>query len=81
MTPYILFFLAALGFGFAAPGRWKWLPLLVPIALYLGALWQEGFDGTALVRFVVALVVTAAGVLLGTLIDRRESPRDRAQYA
>jgi hypothetical protein len=81
LTPYVLFFLAGLGFGFAAPGRWKWLPLLLPLALYLGALLQEGFDGSVLVRLAVALLLTAAGVLLGTLLDRRSGGGERARYA
>ena len=30
---YLLFFLAGLGFGYAAEGKWRWLPLLFPLAL------------------------------------------------
>jgi hypothetical protein len=29
---YLLFFLAGLGFGYAAEGKWRWLPLLFPAA-------------------------------------------------
>ena len=36
ITAYVLFFLAGIGFGYAAPTRWKWLPILFPIALALG---------------------------------------------
>ena len=49
---YLLFFLAGLGFGYAA----------------------EGIDGTLLLRLGVALVVTAAGVLLGMVLDPGEQP-------
>jgi hypothetical protein len=78
---YLIFFLAGLGFGFAAPGRWRWVPLVFPLALALGAAYEEGVDGTLLLRLVVALIVTAAGVLLGALLDRRASGGERARYA
>ena len=35
ITSYVLFFLAGIGFGYAAPTRWKWLPILFPIGLAL----------------------------------------------
>jgi hypothetical protein len=70
-----------LGFGFAAPGKSKWLPLLVPLLLFLGAIFQEGIDGVMVVRLVAALLVTAAGVLLGALLDRRGAGGERARYA
>jgi hypothetical protein len=71
IVSYLTFFLAGLGFGFAAPGNWRWTPLVFPLALALGAAYEEGVDGTLLVRLVVALLVTAGGVLLGALFDRR----------
>jgi hypothetical protein len=75
---YLLFFLAGLAFGFAAPGRWKWTPLVFPLALALLTAYDEGIDGTLLIRLVVALVVTIAGVLLGALLERRDR---RATFA
>lgn len=75
---FALFFIAGLGFGFAAAGVWKWLPLAFPLLLALIAALQEGVDGTWLLRLVVALVVTAAGVVVGRLLDRGE-PRRVAQ--
>ena len=45
ITAYVLFFLAGIGFGYAAPTRWKWLPVLFPIALALGAVFIHGLDG------------------------------------
>jgi hypothetical protein len=80
IASYLIFFLAGLGFGFAASGRWKWTPLVFPVALALGAAYQEGVDGTLLVRLVIALVVTAGGVLLGALLDRR-GRREQAGFA
>jgi hypothetical protein len=68
---YVLFFLAGLAFGYAAPGGWKWAPLLFPIVLALGAFARDGVDGEVVVRLVVALVLTAVGVLLGRMLETR----------
>jgi hypothetical protein len=75
VVAYVLFFLAGLGFGYAAMGGWKWVPLVFPVLLALVAAASEGVDGTMLVRLVVALVVTAAGVLLGIWLAPEEQPR------
>jgi hypothetical protein len=75
---YLLFFLAGLAFGFAAPGRWKWTPLVFPLALALLTAYDEGIDGTLVIRLLVALLVTIAGVLLGALLERRDG---RARFA
>ena len=69
---YLLFFLAGLAFGYAAPGRWTWTPLVFPLALALLTAYDEGIDGTLLVRLVVAVLVTIAGVVFGALLDRRD---------
>ena len=74
MVPYILFFIGGLGFGYAAPGNSRWLPLLFPLGLALIAVLDEGISGTLVVRLVVALIVTVAGVSLGMLLDRRSAP-------
>jgi hypothetical protein len=81
VVAYVLFFVAGLGFGYAAVGRWKWLPLLFPLALALGAALQQGVDGTWVFRLIVALVVTVGGVLLGALLDSRGQRGERARYA
>jgi hypothetical protein len=81
VAAYILFLLAGLGFGYAAPGKLKWLPLLFPLALALAAVIKEGIDGAMVVRVIVALVVTAVGVLLGALLEQRSARADRARYA
>ena len=82
ITAYVLFFLAGLGFGYAAPGRWKWLPMLFPIALALGAVFIHGLDGAIVVRLVIALIVTALGVFVGMMIDSRsEAGADHPRYA
>ena len=73
---YLLFFLAGLGFGFAAPARWKWLPLLFPLVLGLWALFKYGPDASVLIRLVLALGITVLGILVGAAIDARSVARD-----
>jgi hypothetical protein len=81
VAAYLLFFIAGLGFGYAAVGKWKFLPIVFPLALALGAALQQGVDGTWLVRLIVALVVTVGGVLLGAMLDSRGQRGERARYA
>ncbi len=75
VVPYALFFLAGFGFGYAAPGRAKWLPVLFPLALALAAALQEGIGGTLVVRLLVALLATGVGVVLGSLLDPGQERR------
>jgi hypothetical protein len=82
IAAYLLFFLAGLGFGYAAPARWKWLPVLFPIALAIGAVINHGLDGAIIVRLIIALIVTGLGILAGSLIESRTNARaDHARYA
>jgi hypothetical protein len=81
IVAYLLFFVAGLGFGYAAVGKWKWLPILFPLVLALGAAIQQGVDGTWVFRVIVALVVTVGGVLLGAMLDSRGERGERARYA
>jgi hypothetical protein len=82
ITAYVLFFLAGMGFGYAAPTRWKWLPILFPIALALGAIFIHGISGAVVIRLIIALIVTAAGIFVGMMIDARaESNADHPRYA
>jgi hypothetical protein len=78
VAPYVMFFLGGLGFGFAAPGAWKWLPLAFPIGLFVIAVLQEGAGGTVVIRLIVALLITIAGVLLGALVAHRSERRGGA---
>ena len=71
---YVLFFIAGLGFGYAAPGAYKLLPFLFPIALAIGALVRDGVQGEILLRLLVALVITGVGILLGRLLEVRLEP-------
>ena len=81
VAAYLLFFVAGLGFGYAAVGKWKFLPIVFPLALALGAALQQGVDGTWVVRLIIALVVTVGGVLLGAMLDSRGQRGERARYA
>jgi hypothetical protein len=81
IAAYVLFFLAGVGFGYAAPGKWRWVPIVFPLALAVGAAAREGVDGTMAVRLIVALLVTAGGVFLGALLDARGERGERARYA
>ena len=65
---YILFFLAGVGFGYAAPGKLVWVPLLFPIVLALIAVASTGIDVIAL---IVALLVTVVGILVGMMLRNR----------
>ena len=79
---YLLFFIAGVGFGFAAPPKWRWLPLLFPLALGLWALFKYGPDASVLIRLVLALVITVIGIFVGTLLDARSSEgSDHARFA
>jgi hypothetical protein len=79
---YVLFFLAGLGFGYAAEAKWRWLPLLFPLVLGLFALLKYGPDASVILRLIVALIVTVAGVLIGTMIDARgHESGEQARYA
>ena len=82
ITAYVLFFLAGMGFGYAAPTRWTWLPVLFPIALALIAVFLHGLDGAVVVRLIIAIIVTAAGIFVGMMIDSRaEANADHPRYA
>ena len=76
LIAYLLFFLAGLGFGYAAEGRWRFLPLLFPLALGAWALFKYGPDASVLIRLVVALALTVLGVIVGTAIDARSGARE-----
>jgi hypothetical protein len=75
VVPYLLFALAGFGFGYAAAGMWKWLPLAFPLLLALGAVLAHGVDGALILRLAIALALTAGGVIAGMLLDPGEQPR------
>jgi hypothetical protein len=78
---YLLFFLAGLGFGFAAPGRAKLIPFIFPLLLAIGAAIPNGIDATLILRLIVALVLTGLGIVLGILMDQSAQRREAARAA
>ena len=76
LIAYLLFFLAGLGFGYAAVGKWRWLPLLFPLVLGAWALFKYGPDASVLIRLVVALALTVLGVVFGAALDARSGARE-----
>ena len=81
LTAYLLFFLAGLGFGYAASGRWKWVPVAFPLLLGIGAIANDGPDVAVLARLAVAVAITAGGVVLGRLIEARTDSSEEPTYA
>jgi hypothetical protein len=73
VVPYVLFFLAGLGFGYAAPGKVKLVPLVFPLLLGLGAILRDGLSGSILLRLVIAIVLTVGGIVLGKALENREA--------
>lgn len=69
LLSYVLFFVAGLGFGYAAPPRFKPVALAFPLLLALLAALQGSFDGGSVVPLIAALAVTAVGIALGWLLD------------
>jgi hypothetical protein len=70
---YVLFFLAGLGFGYAVAGGKAWIPLAFPILLAIGAMLRDGLSAEILVKLLVALAITAAGVVLGSMLEDRQA--------
>ena len=75
VVSYVLFFVAGLGFGYAAAGRWRWLPIAFPLLLALFTVLKDGGDGVLVVRLLIALIVTAAGVIAGAMRSPEEQPK------
>jgi hypothetical protein len=72
VVPYILFFLAGLGWGFALYGIWRWTALLFPLVLAVFAFAKDGISGEGVLELLLALGLTTAGILLGTALAARE---------
>ena len=65
MVGFILFFVAGFVFGYAAPGRWSFLPVVIPIVVGLYTALTEGFDGTVILLTLLGVVVAVLGALAG----------------
>jgi hypothetical protein len=75
---YILFFLLGFGFGFALRGVAPFTALLIPLVLALVTILVNGSDSTVIARLIIALVITAGGVLLGMVLQRVSGEGARA---
>jgi hypothetical protein len=65
LLAFIMFLLAGLGFGYALEGNLAWIALTFPVALALGAATRDGVTGEVVLRLVLAVAITAAGILAG----------------
>ena len=71
LVAFIMFFLAGLGFGYAVRGNVAWIVLAFPSLLALVAMVGYGATADVLLKLVLALLVTAAGVLGGRWLFAR----------
>ena len=76
---YVLFFLAGVAFGYAAPGGYKFAPVAFPVVLALGAFVRDGLQGEIFLRLLIALVLTGIGIFLGLLLDERSREGEAAE--
>jgi hypothetical protein len=72
---FILLAVLGLALGYSIPGPSAWAGLLVPVLFFLISLFKDGFTGELLVKFIVALVVMAAAIIVGRLIDAQTTAR------
>lgn len=72
---FALLALLGLALGYAASGKAAWLGLLVPVFFALISAFNDGVTGRLIVLFIIALVVMAAAIVVGKLIDRRTAER------
>ena len=70
---FILLAILGLALGYAIPGPGAWAGLLVPVLFFLISAFKDSLTGDLVVKFIVALVVMAAAIIVGRLIDRRTS--------
>jgi hypothetical protein len=67
---YVLFALMGFAFGYIVPGPAAFIPVIVPILLFISTAITEGTDSDLLVRLVIALVVTIGATVLGRVVAR-----------
>jgi hypothetical protein len=68
---FIVFFLAGLAFGYAAPGAWGLFPVVIPffMGLYTGL--SDGFDGHVILFMIIGIIVSLVGSLIGRVLQYR----------
>ena len=67
---YVLFFLLGLAFGYALRGPTTLLALAFPLLIAIPGGLNQGFDSGYIARLLVALALTAGGLILGWVIDQ-----------
>jgi hypothetical protein len=67
---YVLFFLVGLAFGYALRGPTALLALAFPILIAIPGGLNQGFDSGYIARLLVALALTAGGLILGWVLDQ-----------
>jgi hypothetical protein len=75
---FILFFVTGVAFGFAAPGAFSFLALAIPTFFAVMDALANGVDGHLLITFVIAIVLTVVGIVVGRLLADIMSERDAA---
>jgi hypothetical protein len=65
---FIVFFVAGVVFGYAAPGRAAIVPVIIPILIGLYTGLTQGFDGHVLLFTVLGIIVTIVGIVLGRML-------------
>ncbi|MEA2473754.1 MAG: hypothetical protein QOE06_1669 [Thermoleophilaceae bacterium] len=65
---FILFALAGLVFGYAAPRAWVIVPIFLPIVIGVYTGLSDVFDGTLVVLILVGIVVTIVGIVAGRIL-------------
>ena len=68
---FIVFFLAGLAFGYAAPGVWGLFPVVIPFVMGVYTGLTTGFDGHVILFTVIGMVVSLVGSLLGRALQYR----------
>jgi hypothetical protein len=74
---FVLFFLAGLVFGYAAPKAWAIVPILLPIAIGVYTGLTDVFDTELIVLMAVAVGVTILGIVLGRILQAATEGRQR----
>jgi hypothetical protein len=81
IVAYLIFFVAGLVFGGVIASNWAFSVLAVPVILALASAAANGVDGYLLLTLLLALIVTAGGVLLGRVVAARLEERRPAAGA
>ena len=72
---FILFFVAGLAFGFAAPGRMAYVALVFPVFFAALDAVAHGIDAFLLLMLILASAITVAGIFGGRMLAARMDER------